>query len=67
MEIERTFRGAATVTRVSGETLTSEAANDRALVGLGTAWRKGRFSLGGEFSAGGLGMQFQGFLAGIVE
>ena len=55
VEIERTFRGAATVTRVSGETLTSEAAKDRGLVGLSTAWRKGRFSLGGELSATGVG------------
>ena len=55
VEIERTFRGAATVTHVSGETLTSEAAKDRILVGPSTAWRKGRFSLGRELSAGGLG------------
>ena len=55
VEIERTFKGAATVAHVSGETLTSEAARDRGLLGLSTAWRNGRFSMGGEFSATGLG------------
>ena len=55
VEIEWTFRGQATITRVSGETLTSEAEKDRVLAGLSAAWSKGRFSLGGEFSAAGLG------------
>lgn len=55
MEIERTFKGAATVAHVSGETLVSEAARDRGLLGLSTAWRNGRFSLGAEFSATGVG------------
>ena len=60
VEIERTFRGVATVTYVSGEMLTSAAAkNRRALVDLSTAWRKGHFSLGGEFSATGLGSSDQ--------
>ena len=54
-DVERALGGADTAARVSGESLESEASATRVLLGLGGAWRKGRFSLGARLAAGGPG------------
>ena len=55
VDLERTLGGAETSVDVSGENLYSETAKTRLLLGLGGTYRKGRFSMGAEVSARGLG------------
>ena len=55
LDAERTFESAETALEVWGEDLRSESAKNRVLPGLSGVYRWGRFSLGGEVSAGGLG------------
>ena len=54
-DIERALGGTDTATRVSDESLESEASATRVLLGLDATWRKGRFSLGARLAAGGPG------------
>ena len=51
--VERALGGADTATGVSGERLVSETSDTRILLGLGGTWRKERFSLGAQVTAGG--------------
>ena len=51
MDAGRTFHGAETVARVSGETLTSEAPADGVLVGLDGVYHRGRVSIGAKLTA----------------
>ena len=55
LDFEQTLSGAKTVVEVSGEKLISESTKNRVLLSLGGLYRRGRFSIGGEVSAGGLG------------
>ncbi len=55
LDVAQTLGGAETLAVVSGTELSTEPARTRVLLGLGVAWRRGRFSLGAGFSAGGLG------------
>ena len=54
MDLAQTLGGGGTSTNVSGERLESESPKTRLLLGLGGTYRKGRFSIGAEVSAGGL-------------
>ena len=55
LDLAQALGGAGTIVEVSGTELSSESAKTRVLLGLGVAYRKGRFSLGAGFSAHGLG------------
>ena len=55
LDVERVLGGAETAVSVSGERLESESAKTRVLLGLGVDYRSGRFAVGAEVSAGGLG------------
>ena len=55
VDLEQKLGDAETVVDVSGERLVSESAETRFLFGLGGVYRKGRFSVSGEVSVGGLG------------
>ena len=55
VDLEQKLGDAETVVDVSGERLESKSAETRFLFGLGGVYRKGRFSLRGEVSVGGLG------------
>ena len=49
--IERIFRGAQTVSHVSGESLRMKSAKDSAILAMSGVYRRGSFSLGAEISA----------------
>ncbi len=55
MDLARTLGGARTSVDVSGERLYSESTRTRLIMGLGATYHRGRFSVGAELSAGGLG------------
>ena len=54
LDLAQTLGAAETSIDVSGERLESEPPKNRLLLGLGGTYRKGRFSVGAEFTAGGL-------------
>ena len=62
---ERTLGDAETVADVSGERLGSEATRTRAVLGFGGEYRWGRWSLGGEITASGLGSDDSEYAAGL--
>ena len=55
MDLAQTLSGAQTSVDVSGERLYSESTRTHLSMGLGATYRQGRFSVGAEFSAGGVG------------
>ena len=55
VDLAQTLDDAETTVDVSGERLESKASKTRLLFGLGGVYRKGRFSVSGEVSMGGLG------------
>ena len=55
VDLEQKLGNAETAVDVSGERLESESTKTRLLFGLGGVYRKGRFSVSGEVSVGGLG------------
>ena len=55
VDVEQKLGDAETTVDVSGERLASESTKTRLLFGLGGVYRKGRFSVSGEVSVGGLG------------
>ena len=57
LDLTQTLDDAETAVDVSGERLESKSAKTRLLLGLGGVYRKGRFSVSGEVSMGGLGSE----------
>ena len=54
-DLAQTLGGVETGVDVSGAKLESKSPKTRLLLGLGGTYRKGRFSMGAEIAAGGLG------------
>ena len=63
--MERTPGGAATVVEVSGERLRSETTATRVKLGLGGAYRWGRYTLSGAVSGSGPGSGDSEYTAGL--
>ncbi len=55
LDVETALSGEKTSVEVSGHRLHAEAEKTRFLMGVGARWRKGRFEIGGELNAAGLG------------
>ena len=63
--VERTLGHTETVVDVSGERLRTEPTRTRAVLGFGGEYRWGRWSLGGEIAASGLGSEDSDYVAGL--
>ena len=63
--VERTLGDAGMVADVSGERLNSEATRTRVVLGLGGEYRWGRWSLGSDITASGLGSDDRDYAAGL--
>ena len=55
LDVESALSGEKTSVEVSGHRLHAEAEKTRFLMGVGARWQKGRFEVGGELNAAGLG------------
>ena len=55
LDVESALSGEKTSVEVSGYRLHAEAEKTRFLMGVGARWQKGRFEVGGELNAAGLG------------